>query len=260
MRRLMHLLLLAAGLWLLMALLLFVFQRSLLYFPQPRTLGGVEQVMLLPLTDARVTVTVRPVSGPRALIYFGGNAEDVSRSLPDFAEAFPDHALYLLHYRGFGDSGGEPTEANIQRDALALFDKVHALHRDVAVVGRSLGSGVALYLASRRPVSRLVLVTPYDSILDLARRSFPLFPVSWMLRDRYESWRYAPAIEVPTLLLVAGRDEVIPRWSSDRLVGRFRPGVAREVVIPRAGHNDIGAFPEYLRLIRDALSPVPWTD
>ncbi|MBD2839231.1 alpha/beta fold hydrolase [Pseudomonas sp. JM0905a] len=252
-RSLVGVVLIALALYLGVGVLLLVFQRSLIYFPQPRAIGGPDRQLMLPVTDEQIVVTVRPLASSRALIYFGGNAEDVSRSLPDFAEAFPDHALYLLHYRGFGDSTGKPTEEAIQHDALALFDKVHALHRDVAVVGRSLGSGVAIRLASQRPVARLVLVTPYNSVLELAQRQFPIYPVRWMLQDKFESWRYAPAITAPTLLIVAGQDEVIPRWSSEKLFAQFRSGVARREVIDDAGHNDIGGRPEYLRLIRDAL-------
>ncbi|MFZ6045640.1 alpha/beta hydrolase [Pseudomonas sp. CR3202] len=252
-RSLIGVILLGIALYLGLGVLLLVFQRSLIYFPQPRDEGGPERLLMLPVTDQRIAVTVRPLASAKALIYFGGNAEDVSRSLPDFAEAFPDHALYLLHYRGFGDSSGEPTEAAIQHDAQALFDKVHALHPDVALVGRSLGSGVAIRLASQRPAARLVLVTPYNSILELAQRQFPIYPVRWMLQDKYESWRYAPSITVPTLVIVAEHDEVIPRWSSEKLFARFRSGVARREVIPGAGHNDIGDRPEYLRLIRSGL-------
>lgn len=252
-RSLIGVVLLAIVLYLGAGALLFAFQRSLLYFPQPRAIGGPDRLLMLPVTDQQIAVTVRPLASPKALIYFGGNAEDVSRSLPDFAEAFPDHALYLLHYRGFGDSTGQPTEAGIAHDALELFDKVSALHSDVAVVGRSLGSGVAMRLASQRQVAHLVLVTPYNSILELAQRQFPIFPVRWMLQDKYESWRYAPTIAVPTLLILAEHDEVIPRWSSEKLFAQFRSGVARREVIPGTGHNDIGGRPEYLRLIRGGI-------
>jgi hypothetical protein len=123
------------------------------------------------------------------------------------------------------------------------------------LVGRSLGSGVAVRLASQRPAARLVLITPYDSIEALARQQFPYVPVSWLLRDKFESWKYARQIEVPTLLILAARDEVIPRASSDALYGRFQPGVARLAVIPAAGHNDLSQRPQYLPLIKSGLCP-----
>jgi hypothetical protein len=106
--------------------LLYVFQRSLIYFPQPRTYGGPLTTATLARPGVPVSLSVRPHQGPKALIYFGGNAEDVSRNLLGFSAAFPEHAIYLLHYRGFGESPGKPSEEAIHADALALFDQVHA--------------------------------------------------------------------------------------------------------------------------------------
>jgi pimeloyl-ACP methyl ester carboxylesterase len=236
---------------------LYAFQRSLIYFPQPRTVGTSGTILKLPAADADVLVSVRPREGPKALIYFGGNAEDVSLSLPAFSQAFPDHAIYLLHYRSYGGSSGTPSEEAIQRDATALFDKVHAEHPQTAVIGRSLGSGVAVRLASRRPASRLILITPYDSFQEIAVSQFPHMPVRWLLRDKFESWRYAPHIAVPTLLIAAEHDEVIPRSSTERLYTRFAKGVATLRVIPGTGHNTISASPQYLEAIRAALAPAP---
>jgi pimeloyl-ACP methyl ester carboxylesterase len=121
-------------------------------------------------------LSVRPHGGPKALIYFGGNAEDVSRSLPGLSQAFPDYALYLLHYRSYGGSSGTPSEEAIQRDATALFDRAHAEHPQTVVIGRSLGSGVAVRLASQRPASRLILITPYDSFQEIAASHYPALP------------------------------------------------------------------------------------
>lgn len=229
--------------------MLFVSQRSLMYFPQPGS-GGVRAATLtLHVDEAEVLVTTRPRDGSDAVIYFGGNAEDVSYSLPGLAATFPDHGLFLMHYRGYGGSTGAPSEAALFADALALFDRVHATHREIVVIGRSLGSGVATYLASRRPVARLVLVTPFDSMLELASELFPWAPVRWLMRDRYESGRYAETITAPTLLFAAGRDEFIPLASTEALLGHFPPGVATLKVIAATGHNTISESPEYLPLL-----------
>jgi hypothetical protein len=252
-RILLSLLAVAAVLYLGACILLYAFQRSLIYYPQPRAFGTAETVLKLPVPDADVLASVRPHDGPRALIYFGGNAEDVSRDLPLFSQAFPDHAIYLLHYRSFGGSSGTPSEEAIQRDAAALFDLARAAHPETAVIGRSLGSGVAVRLASRRPVSRLILITPYNSFQEIAAGQFPYMPVPWILRDKFESWRYAPKIVVPTLLIAAGNDEVIPRASTERLYARFAKGVATMRVIPETDHNSISASPQYLELIREGL-------
>jgi pimeloyl-ACP methyl ester carboxylesterase len=231
-------------------ILLYVFQRSLIYFPQP---GAAADTFVIPASGAELRISFRPYLGPKALIYFGGNAEDVSASLPLFANAFPDYAIYALHYRGYGGSSGKPSEAMLHEDALALFDKVRLDHPEIALVGRSLGSGVAVRLASQRPVSRLVLVTPYDSIQEIAARQFRWFPVRWLLIDKFESWRYAPKIRVPTLLLQAEFDEVIPAASTERLNAAFAQGVTSLVVIRGAGHNTISSTTQYVEAIGKIL-------
>ncbi len=78
-------------------------------------------------------------------------------------------------------------------------------------------------------------------------------PVKWLLRDKFESWRYAPRITVPTRLIAAGQDEVIPRASTERLYAHFAKGAATLQVIPGVGHNTISASPQYLEAIRAGL-------
>lgn len=234
-------------------LALFAFQRSLIYFPQPSSFGTASTTLVLPVPGADLIVSVRQHAGTKALIYFGGNAEDVSASLSSFSSAFPDHAIYLLHYRGYGGSSGKASEEVLHADALALFDKVQREHPEVAVVGRSLGTGVAIHLASQRPASRLVLVTPYDSIEEIAVGQFPYFPIRWLLMDKFESWRDAPKIRMPTLLLGAQFDEVIPRASTERLSAAFAKGVASLVIIPGVDHNTISNTAQYWDAMRAAL-------
>jgi len=229
---------------------LFLCQRNLIYFPQPRTPVSGANLLTLPADDAHVLVTARRHSGPNALLYFGGNAEDVSYSLPGLAAAFPDYAVYLLHYRGYGGSSGKPSEAALFSDALALFDKVRTDHQNIIVVGRSLGSGIAVHLASLRPVARLVLVTPYDSLQELAAQLFPYFPVRWMLLDKFESWKYAERVTVPTLIVAAEHDEVIPRTRTEALYRRFRTGLASFKVVAGTSHNTISESPEYMYLLK----------
>ena len=237
-----------------LCLFLFAAQRSMIYQPQRGTVAGSnENRMILAVAGADLHISTRPLPGSKALLYFGGNAENVSLSLAEFAQAFPDRAIFLMHYRGYEGSSGKPSEAAIQRDALTLFDQVHAQYADVAVVGRSLGSGVAVRLASVRPVSGLVLITPYSSIEDIAAGRFPYVPVRWLLLDKFESWRYASAVHAPTLLLAAGNDELIPLPSTQKLYRAFPSGVAALKVIPFFGHNDISSSPVYMETIRAAV-------
>lgn len=243
-------LLLAMGIYAAACLALFFMQRSLIYFPPAVAAYAAPQTSTLEVAGASVKVSERPLAGERALIYLGGNAEDVTASLPLLDRAFPERALYLLHYRGYTGSTGKPSEEALVGDALALFDRVARQHKDIVVIGRSLGSGVAVQLASRRPVSRLVLVTPFDSLAGLAARQFPYFPVGWLLRDRYASSQHAPRVTAPTLLLAAGQDEIIPADSARRLLSHFPTGVAHMRVIDGAGHNSISDSADYIPSLR----------
>jgi uncharacterized protein len=229
---------------------LFAMQRSLIYYPQRNFSGRADTTFVLPVDGARVLVSTRADSGPNAVVYFGGNGEDVSQSIPTLQRAFPDCALFALHYRGYNGSTGAPSEAALVADALVLFDRVHEDHPHIVMIGRSLGSGVAIHVASVREVARLILVTPFDSLQEIAAQRFPLFPVRWLLLDKFESWRYAPNITAPTLLLAAQFDEVIPRASTDLLYKHLPKHLATLIVIPDAAHNTISDTAEYIPLLR----------
>ena len=231
--------------------------RSLLYYPTPAHPFDPERAMKLEVEGAQLRIATRRREGGPAILYFGGNAEDVTLTLEDLARLFPDHALYLMHYRGYGGSTGSPTEAALQADALALYDTVRKQHPRISVLGRSLGSGIAIRLASERPVERLALITPYDSMASVAKGHYPYLPTGLLLQDKYESLKIAPQIKAPTTLIVADHDEIIPRRHSDALLAAFTPGVATEHVVPGTDHNDIGGHPLYGRLLRDAAQVGP---
>lgn len=233
-----------------LCVVLFFFQRNLIYLPRGRSTSEGATTITLRTDGAEIIITSRPHPGSKALIYFGGNAEDVSYSFPDLVDAFPDDALFLMHYRGYGGSSGKPTEEALCADALALFDKVHPEHPNVVVIGRSLGAAVAVKLASMRPVFRLVLVTPFESLQELAAQKFPFFPVRWLLQDKFESWKYAPQVSVPTLVVAAEHDEVVPRRSTLELLKHFPPGVASFKEIPGTSHNTISESAEYWPLLK----------
>ena len=225
------------------------FQRSLLYFPQPCHSCTSQNSTIFTVDGTPLVLSVRPHDGSNALLYFGGNGEDVSASLATISAAFPDRAIYAMHYRGYGGSGGKPSEPALQGDALALFDSVHRDYANIMLIGRSLGSGIAVRIASQRHVSRLVLVTPFDSILSLAAQRYPYLPVTWLLLDTYESWRYAPAVTAPTLVVAAQFDQLVPADSTEKLYRRFNKGVASKTVIPNVDHNSIADSVGYGRVL-----------
>ncbi len=201
---------------------LYLNQRALLYYPTPAVNAPGAARLSLPSDGETLRIwRVGPAQG-NALIYFGGNAQDVSRLIPVFRQAFPNRPVYLVNYRGYGGSSGTPSEAALYRDAIAVFDYVRGEHENVAVIGQSLGSGVAVFLANVRHIAKLVLITPYDSIETVAKNSFPQFPVSLLLKDKFPSASRAAGVRSPTLILLAEHDEVIPRASSEALIASFR--------------------------------------
>ena len=232
---------------------MYFFQRSLIYYPQPRSIARPESTLKLPVDGADLVVTVRHHDGPKAIVYFGGNGEDVSHNLADYANAFPDHALYLMHYRGYGGSTGRPTEKANVADGIALYNKVRAAHSDITIFGRSLGSGVAIQVASQVSPTRLLLITPYDSIVEIGAQMYPWLPVRWLAVDTYESGKFAPRLRVPTTIIAAENDQQIPYASTTKLLARFAPGVATMTVIEGAGHNDLEDSKKYRATLQAAL-------
>ena len=239
------------GAYLFLLLLMFIFQRRLLYHPRPVPESRRAAQIDLQADGVTLKVSVRERPGHGAVIYFGGNAEDTSAWMSGFAAAMPEHAIYLVHYRGYGGSGGSPSEAALHADAELVYNMVVKRHPEVTVVGRSLGSGVAIRVAARHPVHHLVLITPYDSIVAVAQDRFFFVPVSLLLRDRFESWHWAPEVEAPCTLIVGSQDRVVRPERSRRLLEAFSPGVARMVVMEGAGHNNIPIDENFWRLLRE---------
>jgi uncharacterized protein len=233
-----------------LCLVLFLAQRSFIYFPQAKSPADNSPTLTLSIESESVLVSTRLRAGPDAVIYFGGNAEDVSGSLPALADAFPERSLYALNYRGYGGSTGKPSETAIVTDALRLFDRVQADRPHIVVIGRSLGSGVAIHVASLRPVERLVLVTPYDSLLNIAATQFRYFPLPWLMLDKFESWRYAPKVTASTQLVAAQNDEIIPFAETEALYKHLPHALATLTIIPGVGHNTISESPEYIAALR----------
>lgn len=200
---------------------------------------------------------VRSGTGGRAplVIYFGGNGEEVSWMV-DRAPELAGWGLVLVNYRGYGLSEGRPSERALRRDSLCIYD--HVTRRDdvdgerVVALGRSLGSGIAVYLARERSLRGVILVSPYDSITAVARETFPFLPVRLLLRHRFEAASWAAEVRTPMLALIAGQDTVISPERSLRLASAW--GGPRETrVLAGAGHNSIDRHPEYWRSIRGFL-------
>jgi len=238
--------------YLLFALLLYFYQRNLIYFPS--AVNNTD----LPLESffnqgERIDVVVLNPGRHSAIIYFGGNAESVASSAPSLAEALLGHTIYAVNYRGYATSTGQPSEKALTSDALHIYDILDRRHLSIAVIGRSLGSGVATYLAAERKVQKMVLITPFDSVLNVARDRFYFFPIALLLKDKYDSAGKVKQIAAKTLVILAERDQVIAARYSQRLIEAFAKGQVQVKVIGNSGHNDLSNKAEYYRLIESFL-------
>jgi dipeptidyl aminopeptidase/acylaminoacyl peptidase len=164
-------------------------QDRLIFFPQPVVATGHLPADAAPLevvaTDGvrlRGWMRVANATPAPAVLYFGGNAEEVSGTLAD--PRWPrDWTIVAVNYRGYGTSEGAPGEPALVGDALVIYDAVAALPgvdaRRIVASGRSLGTGVAAKLAAARPLAGAILASPYDSLVELGRAHYPWLPVSW---------------------------------------------------------------------------------
>jgi uncharacterized protein len=243
-------------------LLMWLLQERLIFFPRPLesrpVRPGVEDVAIAAADGATLRGWfVRGGAAPRNLVvYFGGNAEEVSW-IADAADDFAGWSLLLVNYRGYGESEGKPGEREFFADALAIHE--YARRRPdvdperIVAMGRSLGSGVAVYLAAERRVRAVILVSPFDSLLDVGRRHYPFLPMSLMLRHRFESIGRAPSIDAPLLCLVAAEDRIVPPAHSRALFGAWH-GAKTWREIANADHDSISGEPEYWRSIAEFLA------
>ena len=247
-------------------LALYLLQDSLIFFPRPLSESARTEIVrrhafaqeiVLKSADGKQLHAwhVRAPPGAPLVLYFGGNAEDVSWMIPEVKKRTPDVAWLLVNYRGYGGSEGSPSEEFITADALQWYDHAAAelKPRKVAVFGRSLGSGAAVVVASQRKVDAVVLVTPFDSLVEVAKRHYPFLPVSLMLRHQFDSIGRAPKIAAPLLCIAAQRDEVIPSSHARKLFDAWG-GEKQWMELEGAGHNSTDSLPPFWQSITAFLS------
>jgi len=241
-------------------LLLYLFQDKLLFFPLPLSEAARRQFAPYQLVIEHNGIKLHgwfvdgEVSPQRPLlVYYGGNAEEVSANLLQL-ERFNKRigAFLYMNYRGYGDSEGVPGQQALFQDALYVLDKLMIRKGidpiQVVLMGRSLGTAVAVYVASRRPVQRMILVSPFDKLLNVAKYHYPWLPVRLLLKYPFDSQALAAEIAVPVLILIGGEDRIIPAKFSLALSRQWR-GPVHQVTIKGASHNDISAYGEYWQAI-----------
>ena len=229
---------------------LYINQRKLLYFPTPDILYTPERSIEIMSGDIALRGWVVNQENQNAILYFGGNAEKPEANIVDFKELFPEHTQYIINYRGYGESDGSPSEDGIYADAIAIYDSIAQNHNHIIVIGRSLGSGVATYLAVNREVYKLILIEPYDCLVNIAQDIYPIFPMNLLMKDKFDSASRVADITAPTLIIKAEFDEVIPSASTDRLVTCFYQIEPQTVIVEGANHNNIQNYTQYYQYLK----------
>jgi pimeloyl-ACP methyl ester carboxylesterase len=238
-------------------------QDSLIFFPQPLSamahLPSHASPLVVSAPDGTRLAgwiakgTARP--GP-TVIYFGGNAEEVSHTLAE--PRWPrEWTVVALNYRGYGDSEGKPGERELAADALVIYDAVAARNdvdpKRIVVFGRSLGTALATHVAAERPVRGVILVSPYDSLAAVGRHHYPFLPVSLLLKHRFDAEAEARRCRMPMLTIVASSDSIIPVPRSQALYDAWA-GPKSWQVIPASDHNSLGADSPFWNSVRDFLA------
>ena len=238
-------------------------QDRLIFFPQP-----VGDTSHLPAHAAPFTVTagdgtqlrgwfVAGLAAPApTVIYFGGNAEEVSFTLAD--PRWPrDWSIVALNYRGYGTSEGKPGERELTSDALSIYDAVAAREgidrQRIVVFGRSLGTALAAHVAGERPVAGVVLVSPYDSLVAIGKHHYPWLPVSLLLRHRFDALGDATRGTMPMHAIVADSDSIIPIERSRALYDTWA-GPKSWQVVRRSDHNTLGGTVDFWYGVTDFLA------
>jgi fermentation-respiration switch protein FrsA (DUF1100 family) len=253
------------GVYLAVAVSLFIFQRRLIYHPgsapyhTPADAGldGIAREVRLETPDgvSLVAWQVKPAEGQPTLLYFHGNGG----SLIDRADRIRRFArdglgIFMLAYRGYAGSGGSPTETALVADAQLAYDHLISggmRPEDIVVYGESLGTGISVQLAASRKVAAVVLDAPYTSIADIGQSLYPFIPVRLFLKDTFASIDYIGQIDAPLLVLHGSNDRTVPV-----ALGRALYQAAAEPkelrILEGAGHSDIylhGAMPPLRRFL-----------
>jgi len=227
-------------------------QSGLIYYPDvagrslsatPQRIGlSFEDVELLTGDGVRLHGWFVPGDNPRgSLLFFHGNAGNISHRLDSIAIFNRmDLDVFIIDYRGYGQSQGRVSESGTYRDAEAAWSYLVETRgidaSRIIVFGRSLGASIAAWLASRHRPAALILESSFSSVPSMAQRLYPFLPVRWLSRFSYDTRRYVSRIACPLLVVHSKGDEIIP-YAEGRLVFDAAPGNKQFLDI-RGGHND----------------------
>ncbi|MDQ7010869.1 MAG: alpha/beta hydrolase [Mariprofundaceae bacterium] len=232
-----------------------MFEDRYIYFPEKEVLYtpssvGLEFSTVRPVTRDGVTLHGWYIPHPAArhtVLHFHGNAGNISHRLHLYARWHRmGLAVFAVDYRGYGQSGGAPSEDGLYGDARAswqyLTGKLHVPAKRIILAGRSLGCTVASQLAIEVNAAGLVLETPFTSAPDLARTFYPWLPVGFLMRTRLDTLAKMRQTRLPLLVIRAGEDEIVPAGMAEEIFSAAHE--PKMFVILPGGHNGFDGVSE----------------
>jgi uncharacterized protein len=232
-----------------LAALLYVFQRSMMYFPVAERvtpaaagLAAAEEIVLTTQDGERVIAWhLPPPEGRPVIVYFHGNGGNLGHRVPRFkALADAGYGFLALSYRGYGGSSGTPTEAGIMLDAAAAYAEAAQRYGNRLVLwGESLGTAVAVALATDNAAMAVILEAPFTSTLAMATSHYPIFPIAWMMKDQFRTDLKIPRVTSPVLVMHGERDDIVPIAHGEAVYAAVT-APKRFVRFPAGRHVDLG--------------------
>ena len=197
-------------------------------------------------------------SSPKGLIlYYHGNAQSLRRwgKVVQYHHSL-GYDVLVMDYRGFGKSTGKRSQEALLNDALLWYEHVAKSYAEdqITVYGRSLGTGLATYVAGKKEPLRLMLETPYHDFKSLAQRYYPVFPVGVALRFNFKSFEYVKEVNCPIYIYHGTEDEVVPYSHGYKLYQQIEPGQAELVTIPGGEHKNLVEFEEFREAVEKVLN------
>ncbi|WP_411895870.1 alpha/beta hydrolase [Winogradskyella sp. A2] len=242
---------------------LYYFQEKLMFLPTTLDKSYVyelsypnEELFLKPEEDALINAIHFKAENPKGVIlYFHGNAGDLSR-WSKITEYFVEknYDVLVMDYRTYGKSQGKLSEEALYKDAQFCYDyllKGYA-QNEITLYGRSLGTGMASYLAMKNQPKQLILETPYYSILDVAKHRFPIFPVKSLLRYHFPNYKYLLKVNCPISIIHGTSDNVVP-YESGKKLSELSVENLNFISIEGGDHNNLVEFDDYHKAIENIL-------
>jgi fermentation-respiration switch protein FrsA (DUF1100 family) len=187
---------------------------------------------------------VPPKPGRAVVLFFPGNGDFLAGRVRRFKGITADGTgLVALSYRGYAGSSGSPSETGLLQDGAAAYafaSERYSADRIVAW-GFSLGTGVAVAIASEHPVGKLILEAPYTSTADVAASLFPIVPVRLLMRDPFHSDQRIPHVAAPLLIMHGDNDNAIPLLFGERLFALAHEP-KKFVRLAGGGHDNLDDF------------------